>query len=89
MKMAWITKMILWVLKFISGLKKDDWNKTVDWVVEAEETLDSGKERGEWVKEQAKDAFSHLAPYAIEAAIGLAVGYAAKKGMIHVNSPDA
>jgi hypothetical protein len=90
MKMAWLTKMVIWILKLLAGLKKEDWKQTVDWVVEAEGNLDTGKERGEWVKEKAKEAFDHLAPYAIEAAIGLAVGYAAKKGMIHVNdSPDA
>lgn len=72
------------VIGKLANATKDDWEKVKGWVVAAENRKEPGALRGAWVKEQIKGALPHLAPFARDLLISLAVGLLNKQGRINV-----
>lgn len=79
---------ILYVLRFLAGVKPATWERTLSWVREAEHditALADGAQRREWVAGQLKAAAPALGQWAVDLLAGLAAGYAARRGWIHLS----
>ena len=79
---------ILYVLRFLAGIKSETWEKTLVWVREAEHditALTDGSQRREWVAGQLKAAAPTLGQWVVDLLVGLAAGYAGRRGWIHLS----
>ena len=72
------------ILAWIAGLTAEQWDAVLGWVIEAEKAIVGGTFKKAWVVEQLKKAWPKFAQWAVDAIIGLATGYAGKKGWIHL-----
>lgn len=85
-----LERVLVWVVRAVSlfQLHKDDFAKVLDLVREAEEKFESGVDKSEYVKTQAKQALRISAPYLVDLVVGLAVGYLGKKGDIKLGTME-
>lgn len=79
---------ICYVLRFLAGIDSATWAKTLEWVRQAEhdlEALQTGGQRREWVVAQLRAAMPGLGQWVVDMLVGLAAGYAGRKGWIHLS----
>lgn len=77
-----LSTLIRWVLSRLAGLRAEDWERVVDWVVTAEHDLTDGGLRRDWVAARIREAWPTVGQWLVDALLGLACGYAARKGWI-------
>lgn len=79
---------IIYILRFLAGVNGETWGRVLDWVKTAETDMDAltnGAQRKSWVIDQLQTAAPHLGQWALDLLVGLAAGYAGKRGWIHLS----
>ena len=82
--------LIRWVISALITVKlpAGTWDQIIKWVIDAEQHSMTGLERKFWVEEQVKQYLPGICRWLMDALISLAVGYAGKKGWIHLTTPE-
>ena len=79
---------IIYILRFLAGVNGSQWSQVLDWVKSAEtdmQALTTGSQRKAWVMEQLRSIAPKLGPWALDLIVGLAAGYAGRRGWIHLS----
>ena len=79
---------IIYILRFLAGVNGSQWSQVLDWVKSAEtdmQALTTGSQRKAWVMEQLRSIAPKLGQWALDMIVGLAAGYAGRKGWIHLS----
>lgn len=84
--MMLLRKAIQYILKALAGIPLSTWKMVFDAIVSAEVSLKSGPAREAWVRGVIDGLLPNAAPWAKNLLFGLALGYAAKAGEIHLSA---
>lgn len=79
---------IIYILRFLAGVSGAQWAQVLEWVRAAEHdltALTTGEQRKAWVLGQMHDALPHVGQWVLDLLVGLAAGYAGRKGWIHLS----
>ena len=79
---------IIYILRFLAGVNGSQWSQVLELVKVAEkdlEALTTGSQRKAWVLSKLHDAMPHVGQWTLDLLVGLAAGYAGKKGWIHLS----
>ena len=80
-----LSTLIRWVLAKLAGISAKNWEQVVEWVVQAEHNLEDGELRRNWVAHQIKEAWPLIGQWLVDALLGLACGFASKRGWISLS----
>ena len=79
---------IIYILRFLAGVNGSQWSQVLELVKVAEkdlEALTTGDQRKAWVMGQLRSIAPKLGQWALDLIVGLAAGYAGRKGWIHLS----
>lgn len=66
--------LILWLLKMLLGVTREQWQLVFQWVTEAATRFTEGRIKNVWVRENISKRWPSMKPHVVDALVGLAVG---------------
>ena len=71
---------VLWLLKLLLGVTREQWQIVFQWVTEAAARFTEGRTKNVWVRENICKRWPAMKPHVVDALVGLAVGLLKKGG---------